>query len=239
MIRKVPRWFETALPSAALGAALIAALAVTLPGAPVASQPSSAVSIAVSGHHISTVHLSGRSMTLSTFLNRYWYGSHTASLMVDHSAIKRGYFMAFTSTRQEQRYLRSHHMGSLQASDTNADRGNAIRTRELREVKGGNMQFVTCTLPSYYAFFYKNVSCGGSYISMVNNDYIANFGTYGMNDAVSSIAVGCKIADVTTYKDANKGGSHINFGGDDVYTSMPLGWNDVISSATTNSSGAC
>ena len=199
--------------------------------------PTAGGSISVSGHAVSRVMLDGHLLSLRAYAaaaNR-----QTLHVVLDRSAVARGYFVAFRSVAATNAYLRAHRLGSVPGSVRNSTAQVVRQSASATTLNGKAATLATCSLPSYYAFFYKDSSCNGSYLSMVNSDQIPHFSTYGFNDVVSSLAVGCKISNVTVWKDASYSGSTTSFGGFDVYTGMPSGWNDVISSAKTDSSFAC
>jgi hypothetical protein len=232
------RLVRRAILSSSLAAALIGASMVA--GGSLTTSTAGG-SISVGGHAVSRVLLDGHLVSLSAYqaaVTAEESRGRALHLVVDRSAVARGYFVAFRSTAAANAYLKAHRLGVIPGSVRNS-RAQVVRASQATTINGRAIDLATCTLPSYYAFFYVNSSCGGSYLSMVNSDQIPHFSTYGFNDVVSSLAVGCKISNVTVWKDASYSGSTTSFGGFDVYTGMPSGWNDVISSAKTDSSFAC
>jgi hypothetical protein len=236
------------LPIALVGAGLCG-LAATTTAPVVAAKPRTEGSISVGGHAVSKVSYAGRIVSLTHYKTRVEPAAERAhrslTLVVDRSAVARGYLVAFRTDRAAQAYLAAHGLGRLSTKPVNVRAGDRLRAAQRaaaakqQTLNGRAVTLATCSLPSYYAYFWTNSACGGTYISMVNSDAIPHFSTYGYNDTTSSLSVGCKISNVDVWKDASYSGTHTIFGGNDVYTLMPSGWNDVISSAITDSSGAC
>lgn len=227
------------LVSTSLAAAVIGGVAVS--GA-VTTTPAAGGEITVGGRPVSKVLYAGHLLSLRAYHEQVDAAAkhgQALHLVVDRSAVARGYFVAFRSTTAANAYMRAHRLGTIPGAGQTRTAGGQVVPATKTTLNGRPVTLATCSLPQYYAFFYQNCSCGGSYLSMINSDQIPNFSTYGFNDMTSSLAVGCKISNVTVWKDANYSGSTTSFGGFDVYTVMPAGWNDVISSAKTDSSFAC
>lgn len=94
-----------------------------------------------------------------------------------------------------------------------------------------------CPNITYGSRDYDNANCGGSYLAVQPSDAIANFGTYGHNDKMSSIDIqygGCRVV-ATLYNDASYatgGGVWRYYGVAGAYASynLPSAQNDRVSS---------
>jgi hypothetical protein len=239
------------LPAALLAAAMAASGGAVV-GQPVANTEPEANRIGILVDHkpVYDVKLDGRLMRLKQYVEaerpRAAAEGRRLRLVVDATAGQRGYFVAFSNDRNADNYERSVGMGPLPAVPTNQAAGDAERAElQLAEaaavqptLNGRAISTVVCSLPSRYAYMYKDTSCNGSYLSMVDNDYISHLSTYGFNDVVSSFAIGCKISNLRVWEHHSKGGSSTSFGGGGVYSTVGT-WNDRISSTATDSSAAC
>lgn len=168
-------------------------------------------------------------------------------VVIDKSALTRGYVVAFDSVGATNAYLSQHHLGTLPTTATVGTSPVAALTRlhKAQEYSLGSdkVSLVTCSLPNHYAQMFKNSSCGGSYLAVSWNDAVPKMSTYGYDNQVSSIAIGNCISNMTTWNSDGYTGASASFGGSDVYSVLgPQGGaniNDSISSVKTDSSGVC
>lgn len=224
--------------------AVIGVIALVL-GTARASFPGAAnpTSISVDGHAVSEISLDGQLMPVSQYYDSALPGAEAAGkylhLVLDRSAVARGYFVAYSDLNAAQAYLTAHDLGAINTSTTaRVAKADRVSTVGLSSLNGRSISLAACDfVPEVWLFV--DVSCGGSELGMVPNDYISNMADYGFNDKISSAEVGYCISNLTIWTNANKGGSTTSLGGGDVYTSMPIGFNDDVSSASTDSSGAC
>jgi len=233
--------------TAALG--LAAALPSSHASAPAQSKPvASAAHIAVNGQSVYMVRFDGRMISLGTYISRVEPAAartkHYVHLIVDRSAVKRGYFVAFSNETAATRYLHAHGMSAAASTGANSAAGDRLRrvatpAAQPMTLNGRPVVLAACSTSIHFAFFYDGTSCTGSSLSMVSNDQIPHFGTYGFTDKTSSLDVGDCISNVDVWVDGNYLGNHTTFGGDDFYNAMPIGFNNTISSAKTDSSGVC
>jgi len=242
---------KSAVPGMAITAALGVAAAVPSNNAVVQAQAkpaASAAHIAINGQPVYKVRFGHQMMSLATYISRVEPAAertgHYVHLVVDRSAVKRGYFVAFSNEAVAARYLHAHGMSTGSQTATSsavADQRRRVSTSSAHPmtVNGEAVNLAACATGIDYAFFYDGSSCTGSYLSMVSNDQIPHFGTYGFTDKTSSLDVGRCISNVDVWVDGSYTGNHTTFGGDDFYNAMPSGFNNSISSAKTDSSGAC
>jgi hypothetical protein len=212
---------------------------------PSPARVSAATGVQLNGHTIGEVSFDG---TLESL--QHYYGvdeaasaasGKAAHLIMDQSAVARGYFMAFTDPAAAQTYMTAHGLGTdltgtVKAAGLTSSR--RVQTIGASSLGGQPISLVTCTLTTYVSMW-KNASCGGQLLDMVANDAISNFNDYGFNDAMSSAEVGYCVSNLSLWVNSNYAGSETTLGGGDYYSVMPTGFNDNISSAKTDSSGAC
>lgn len=233
--------------------ALIAAAALgviaALPAAPAqASEPSSGIGI--NGSVVSLVSYEGKLMTFADYnvVSDAADAAGRAPILVsDGSAVSRGYVVAFDDLAEANAYTTSHRMGSIPSSARDAAaeaataKAMAARQSAAVTVLGarGLTPLLGCSLPNHMGYLYVNASCGGDLLGVGWNDQVPDLRIYGKNDNISSMALGDCIAMLYGYKDIKYGGGSQAFGGGDVYTFLPAGWNDVISSYKTTPTGIC
>jgi hypothetical protein len=231
---------------AALGTAVALPSASATSGAVKARLTARSAHIAVNGHRVYDVRFQGQVIPLGTYMSKAEPTAERSgryvNLVVDRSAVGRGYFVAFTDKHAAARYMRAHGMGTISDKATNRALGDRLRrqAKSTRPVTldGTGISLAACSTSIHFAFFYDGLSCGGSDLSMVSNDAIPSFSTYGFDNKTSSLDVGDCIANVSVWTSDNYDNSsnHTTFGGDDFYNEMPLHFDNSISSAKTDSS---
>ena len=126
------------LKSVAPGMALTAALglAAALPSSHTSASAqsksvASAAHIAVNGQSVYMVRFDGRMISLGTYISRVEPAAtstkHYVHLIVDRSAVKRGYFVAFSNETAAARYLHAHGMSAVAQTATNSAAGDRLR----------------------------------------------------------------------------------------------------------------
>jgi len=232
------------LPLTSLTVAGLAAVAISSVHSSTTSAAESS-GVQINGHTISKVSLDGRIESLQRFYAVDQAAGQatgkTTHLIMDQSAIARGYFVAFTNPDAAQVYMTAHGLGK-DLSGT-AEVGGLAPEKRLQTIGASSLggqpiSLVTCSLTNY-VYMWKDASCGGQQLDMVANDAISNFADYGFNDVMSSAEVGYCISNLSLWINSNYMGSETTLGGGDYYSSMPSGFNDDVSSSKTDSSGAC
>jgi hypothetical protein len=168
------------------------------------------------------------------------------AMVIDESAISRGYVVAYRNRADASAYMQSHGMGAMPSSDRDPVVEAATSARHQAEAAAAKasagtattMPLSTCGPPNHLGKLYENVACGGAYFSVLWNEADSYLGTYGWNDRASSAAIGDCIGNMTVWINANYSGSSTSYHGGDVYTSLYT-FNDAISSLKTNVTAPC
>ncbi len=130
--------------------------------------------IAVQDHIVTMVMVADNVITLAEYFSKVEPAAKQSgrpmNLVVDPSAVSRGYFMAFDSDKAAERYLTSTDMvspstGSFSMPDDLALSGIQARTAEAP------MQTVSACGLIRMVNLYDNASCGGSYLGMIYSNW--------------------------------------------------------------------
>jgi hypothetical protein len=200
----------------------------------------------VNGVPVSKVSVDGRLVSMDAYLHQVVPASeragHPMHLVVDGAAAARGYAVAFGSVEAANGYLAARQLGQIPSAVSGS--GHAAVTLEHPQtvtLAGEKVGLVTCSIPNHSAKVYKDAACLGSVLGITWNDYVSDLSVYGFDNNITSIGIGDCISNMTVWKGKNKSGSTTSFGGFNVYTGMPLGWNDEIESMATdkNAAGPC
>lgn len=232
--------------TAGVALSLLAAGAISALPASASPSPTADPAFTINGTSVDEVSLDGTVLSLDA------YQSIAASadlvggsltLVVDPSAVERGYLMAFSDDEEASDYMTAHGMGTLPSSDrepaleaaTAAAKQASLLRSQLRTVAAASV----CSLPNHMGYFYDNAACGGAAFGIGWNEAVPNLSTYGWNDRANSAALGDCIANLTIWINSNYGGSKTSLHGGDVYTALPIGYVNEVSSYKTDVTGPC
>ena len=232
---------------------VFAAVLATVPVVAATSHHASPASTAVAGYEIQGVTVDkvlfrGKVVPVSAYRHVVAAApNHGTGLgvVIDKSAIARGYVVAFESDAATNAYMSQHHLGKLPSTALESHVSALTGPHKGSETTLGSdrVSMVTCSLPYKHAEMYETSYCGGSYLAVSWNDAIPAMSTYGWDNRVSSIGIGTCISNMTTWNSNSYTGARASFGGGTVYSVLaPQGGsniNDSISSVKTDYSGAC
>jgi hypothetical protein len=196
-------------------------------------------SLAVNGHDVSRVLLNGHLVSYSTYRTSIEPAANAKhqplTLVVDSSAVARGYFVAFSSTAAANKYMAAHNMmpgtSALSAAAGNAQRAKDAVAANSQTLNGQSVQLAACSVGSF-AVMYDGTNCTGQSLSMLAKDIINNFGVYNFNDKASSLSLGTCIVQMRMFLDVNLTGTVTVFGGGG-QTYSAISNSNSASSATT------
>lgn len=237
-----------AVPGLAL--ATVFTVAATHHQSPTATPPQvqESAAISISGSKVDKVQVDGKVITFAEYAAARVPQSETAGkplhLIVDHSAIARGYLVAFTDESQAQRYMTAHGMGSSASGEKTRQHNPALDEHpQTKHLNGLPVDNVTCSLPNHYAKLYDVTACTGSSFIVLWGENDPDLSVYGFNDKTSSIAIGNCISNLDVWKDKNYTGAHTSYGGGDVYTIMGIvgsqNFNNIVSSVKADNNHMC
>lgn len=234
--------------AAALAASfLLAAGIAAVPATAASADSQSPEGFMVEGTNVNLVSLDGDLMTLEAFdaaaakADSAGGGLH---LVVDPSAATRGYLVAFSDAAAASKYMVAHGMGELPSSDREPAREAATAFAKTSAVKASATlaplaALSVCSLPNHMGYIYDYAACGGPSLGIGWNEALPDLRVYGWNDRAASAALGDCIGSMTIYPDIYYGGTSTSIRGFAVYTSLPLNYNNTVSSYKTTVAGPC
>lgn len=259
-LARVTKGLAAGMLGAALAVSLMAGGEVSTHATGVASAEAAVPpGIGINGHYVNRVLLNGKFLSLQDYGVLEARANATGSvlnLMVDTSAIGRGYMVAFTSESESAAYLNAiPHARSrstkkiereplLQAGRVMA---GGMSSLKLGDDRVGLMTCATSSQPTHQAYLFADTACGGSIFVAIWDETEANLGTYGWSNRISSMIIGDCIPNLRAYDNTGaSGGASRNFGnssGHTTYSSIQFGgaqnWSDRISSYTTDVQAPC
>ena len=194
----------------------------------------------IDGNLVTKVMLDGRLMSFERYQTEIVPAEPASTkldLVVDPSAVGRGYLVAFRTPADSERYLES--VGAVIPPPVVREnpRGAVLRAqaaaRTQQTLNGDKIDLVGCSSPYSInaAYLYDGIGCTNTYLSMWSQDMIPSMGTYGFNDKTSSVNLGNCIYMLKMFRDSNYLGTSVTYYGPASIGASTLG--NEVSSATT------
>lgn len=194
----------------------------------------------IDGDLVTKVMLDGKLMSFERYQTEIVPAEPASTkldLVVDPSAVGRGYLVAFRTPAESERYLES--VGAVIPAPVVREnpRGAELRAQAVARMQhtlnGERIDLVGCSSPYSInaAYLYDGIGCTGSYLSMWSQDQIPSMGTYGFNDKISSVNLGNCIYMLKMFRDSNYLGGSVTYYGPASVGASTLG--NEVSSATT------
>lgn len=232
----------------ALCVSVVVSLGVTAASASLASasQREDSDRIVKSIEDVDAVMFQGEIISLGDYAGLEAEGAgedSTLHLVVDPSAIERGYFVAFATEADASAYMESHGMGPFPGTQRDSAVESATESRlaaaEAMESLSLPSVALGCSEPNHLGRLYELVQCGGSYFNVLWNEAIPDLRVYGWNDRARSAALGDCIGALTGWIDINYQGDSRSYGGLSLYPTLLPGFAGEISSLKTTAAGPC
>lgn len=222
----------TAAPLTALMGAVVAAMTL----APAGGQAASAApgGIGIHGVQVYKVKYHDKVVSFDAYESKLAPAAvakgQRPNLIVDRTAVSRGYMVAFDSPAESARYERqAGFKPTIKAPSTAHDptRDIAASSNTLGNTK---VALASCPLPGGRVnYLYTGYSCGGRALGVANSETVNQLSVWGFDNTTSSIALGGCVSMLYVYNSDYEKGNSTSFHGGDVYT-MASGFNDSISS---------
>lgn len=226
---------------------LLAAGIAAMPATAASADSRSPEGFVLEGTNVNLVSLDGNMMTLEAFGATAAKVDSTGGalhLVVDPSAATRGYLVAFSDAAAASKYMVAHGMGELPSSDREPAREAATALAKASAVMANATlaplaASSVCSLPNHMGYIYDYAACGGASLGIGWNEAVPDLRVYGWNDRATSAALGDCIGSMVLYPNINYGGTSTSIRGFAVYTSLPLNFNNTVSSYKTTVAGPC
>lgn len=180
-----------------------------------------APSMAVNGHVVDRVLLDDQLVSYARYKSiiepRANESGQNLSLVLDPSAVDRGYFVAFSQKIDADRYMSRHAMvtslGHLGSRLSMKERLAHASASSGTTIDGRPIQLAACGSSSNFAIMYDGIGCTGQTLSMVARDIINDFSVYGFDNKASALWLGVCIVQMKLFTNDNLTGTSSTFGG--------------------------
>ncbi len=163
------------------------------------------------------------------------------NMVIDQSAVGRGYFVAFDNEDELRTYLEDHGLPYLSPeSDPRAPYGDLEKaTGESKSLAEAlPLSVNACVIPNHMGWLYDDTSCAGAQLGVIASEAVPDLGIYGWNNKASSAAFGDCIGSLRGWEFTNYTGDSWSYGGYGIHSTLSGGSNQ-IDSYKTAASGLC
>ncbi len=223
-------------PLTALLGAAVAAMALAPAGGEVASVAGGGIGI--HGVEVTKVKYHDKVVSFDTFQSKLAPAAEAKgkrpNLIVDRTAVTRGYMVAFDSPAESARYERQAGFKPAINAPSTAHDPTADIAASRATLNNVKVTLASCPLPgSRVNYLYTGFSCGGRALGVGNNERVDSLSVWGFDNTTSSIALGVCVSMLYVHNSDNQLGLSTSFHGGDVYTMSGTSFNDSISSYTS------